>query len=507
MDTLAIINTATLHGATATRTVIEARATTGLPGFTITDQPDGPARETRDRVRAAILSSGYAWPQQPVTVTIPNVAYGRGLASSLDLAIAIAVLVVTGQLDASTVQYVAFLGELGLDGTIRGVPAAYALAEAITSPTLIVPPANVNQVAALGHDAGHDAIHTAPNLAALVDCLNGTHPWPEPPTTPPPATTTAPTPAPIGPIDPAIAETLEIAAAGAHHVLITGPSPDHDRYAAFLAALLPDLTDTQRLDVARLHSAAGLDHPAAPTRPPFRTVAPTASAVALYGARRPGEASCAHHGVLYLAELAEHASANLDALRQPLTGGEIVIQRAREVLTFPARFLLIAASRACPCNQPAAQCRCSLPARQRYARRLAGPTRERFDLHITSTTNLPAPSPSGQLVAARARVAAARLIATARCNVTNGALTADQLDQYATLTATSATRLDHARRVGTITEHGIARVRRVARTIDDLHGHRGAVLDADAVTAAYRLVTGTTLDDLQPATKTAEETA
>ena len=334
MTITATVNTATLTGHQARPTTVTAHVRPGLPSFTIIDQPDGTSRETRDRIRAAFLSSGLAWPVQHVTVTMPDT---RRPAASMDLAIGIAVAVATGQLDAGHIEHTAFLGELGLDGAIRRIPAAYALAHAITTPTIIVPAMNVPFVTVLNRHA----VHSAPTLVALIDALRGTSRWADRP---------ARNGAPITLPDlnraralyskyPSAARVLEIVAAGAHHMLMTGPSADHAALASTLADLFPDLTDAEADDVLRIHSAAGHDHDTTPTRPPFRSVRPDVSAVALYGGSstwcRPGEISCAHHGILYLDQLAEHSPANLDALRQPLVEGAIRIERARITVCYP----------------------------------------------------------------------------------------------------------------------------------------------------------------------------
>ncbi len=497
MTITATVNTATLTGHEARPVTVTATVRPGLPSFTITDQPDGTCRETRDRIRAAFLSSGLAWPAQHVTVTMPDT---RRPAASTDLAIGIAVAVATGQLDAGHIEHTAFLGELGLDGSIRRIPAAYALASAITAPTIIVPTANVPYVTVLNRQA----VHSAPNLAALIDALRGTSPWPQQPTrhAAPAATPDMNRARALHAKYPNAARTLEIVAAGGHHMLMTGPSADHAALAPTLADLLPDLTDTEADDVLRIHSAAGIDHDTTPTRPPFRSVRPDVSAVALYGGSstwcRPGEVSCAHHGVLYLDQLAEHSPSNLDALRQPLVDGAIVIERARITVRYPARFILIASSAACPCNN-LASCRCSLPARQRYARRLNGPTIGRFDLRINvNEPYFTDDAPSTDADAIRARVASARTAAYARQGVLNSQLTPYGLDQHATLTRTSRTYMHDALRVDTTTVSRFEQIRRVARTIADLRGDTSTILKDDDVILADRLNRGPSNVDAVP---------
>ena len=497
MTITATVNTATLTGHQARPTTVTAHVRPGLPSFTISDQPDGTSREARDRIRAAFLSSGLAWPAQHVTVTMPDT---RRPAASMDLAIGIAVAVATGQLDAGHIEHTAFLGELGLDGAIRRIPAAYALAHAITAPTMIVPTATVPFVTVLDRHA----VHSAPNLAALIDALRGTSPWPE---------QAGRNAAPVAKPDrngaralytkyPNATRALEIVAAGGHHVLMTGPSADHAALASTLADLLPDLADSEADDVLRIHSAAGIDHDTTPTRPPFRSVHPDVSAVTLYGGSstwcRPGEISCAHHGVLYLDQLAEHSPANLDALRQPLVEGEIRIERARITVHYPARFILIASSAACPCNNPAT-CRCSAPARQRYERRLNGPTIGRFDLRINiDETYFVGTAGSIDVDAIRARVESACTAAYARQGVLNGQLDADQLDKHAALTDDSREHMHDALRVGTTTQRRIEQIRRVARTIADLRGDTSTVLTDDDVILAERLNRGPSNVEAEP---------
>jgi magnesium chelatase family protein len=491
---LATAPSAVLVGVDGHPVTVEVHVSNGLPGFTVVGQPDTSCRESRDRVRAALLSSGLAWPQRRVTVNLaPSEVRKHG--AGLDLAIAVALLVADGQLPAEAVAGKAFLGELGLDGSLRPVAGAIGMAAVLPAEEVVVPPANAAEV---GLVARH-VVRAPATLAELVGALRGEHPWPEPP---------RPGEAPPTPPEPDLADVrgqpvarraLEVAAAGGHHLLMVGPpGAGKTLLAERLPGLLPCLPRDRALEVTRVHSAAGLPLPPGGLveRPPFRAPHHTASTVALVGggsaAVRPGEISLAHGGVLFLDELGEFPAAVLDALRQPLEAGRVHLARAGVRTVLPARVLLVAAMNPCPCGERGSpdSCRCSDLQLARYRRRLSTPLLDRFDLRIEVTRPdgraLLAAEPGESSAAVRARVEAARAVAAERGVSCNAELTAEQLDRVAPLAPDARELAERWLAQGRLTGRGLQRLRRVARTLADLEG-RGGPIDAAALATAGAL--------------------
>ena len=491
---LGLVPSATLLGVDGHVVTVEVHVSSGLPSFTVVGSPDAACREASGRVRAAMLSTGCRWPMQRVTVNLAPPSL-RKIGAGLDLAIAVAVLVATEQVPQQAVDGRAFIGELGLDGTLRPVPGTLCLAEALGQRAMVVPPASAREA---GLVSGRP-IHPLSTLAEVVACLRGTAPWPEAP----PVEVGAP--APSGPDladvqgQPVGRFALEVAAAGGHHLLLAGPpGAGKTMLASRLPGLLPALTDAAALETTRIHSAAGLGLPPSGLirYPPFRAPHHGASSVALVGGgsatMRPGEISAACNGVLFLDELPEFAAHVLDALRQPLEEGVVRVARAAATVAFPARFLLVAAMNPCPCGlggRPGA-CSCSEATRARYQRRLSGPLLDRFDLRVEvtrpSVIELMGHERGEPSDAVRARVAAARALAASRGIVPNADLPVDQLDLLAPLDDEAAGVLVQALQSGRLSARGLHRVRRVARTVADLHGG-GPILSAAHVATALSL--------------------
>ena len=397
----------------------------------------------------------------------PKGPQGR-LGSSLDLAIAVGVLVATNQLPPSCTDGLSFCGELGLNGSLRHVPGMIALADATAPLGMVVPLCDVREAALVRGDEAHGVS----SLADLTEILRDRTEWPAMP--PPGALPPLPDTPDLADVkgQPVGRHALEVAAAGRHHLLMVGPpGSGKTMLAERLPGLLPPLTLEESLTVTRVHSAAGcvLSDGALVSQPPFRAPHHRASIVALVGggswSLRPGEISLATHGVLFLDEMGEFPVTALEALRQPLEEGVIRVSRAGGTVTFPARFLLVAAMNPCPCGEGVfpGSCRCSDAERARYTRRLSAPLLDRFDLVVPLSRPDPAAlldaAPGGSTAASAARVAAARQMAAAR-----------PAGREAPMHPDAARLLALKLRDGALTARGLHKVSRVARTVADLMG-------------------------------------
>jgi magnesium chelatase family protein len=503
--TLAMTLAVALSGVAGQLVEIQADVAGGsIPGLSFTGLADTSVVESRDRIRAAMSNSGVSWPNRKITLALLP-ADVRKVGSRFDLAMAVALLAAAGAVAADRLAKTAWIAELGLDGRLRAVrgllPAVVAARDEGVR-CVVVASGNGAEAALVPGVEVRGARH----LTEIIDWLRGTG------AAPPLAEPDRDVPGEQREVDladvagqAAAKRALEIAAAGNHHVYLQGaPGAGKTMLAERLPDLLPQLDDQAALEVTAIHSVAGrlLKKASLVRRPPLQAPHHTASVAALIGGgshlARPGAISLAHKGILFLDEAPEFAPRALDALRQPLESGQVVLHRGGGAVCYPARFLLVLAANPCPCGSRARDCTCAPQARRRYQQRLSGPLLDRIDVRVQVDPVLHAELFDRTGDRERSAVVASR-VATARAAARErwGACAWD-VNSAAPGSALRASPWALSRAVlhpaeaylqrGEISARGFDRVLRLAWTIGDLNGRTAP--DAGDVAEALFFRTG-----------------
>ena len=493
---LALVHSRARAGIDAPAVRVEVHLSGGLPAVQIVGLPEAAVRESRDRVRAALLCARFEWPQRRITINLAPADLPKE-GGRFDLPIALGILAASGQIPLDALSGKEFVGELALTGELRKVdaviPAVMAAHQA--GNTLILPAANAHEAALVSHADTYVATTLLQVCAGLSGQQELERPQPAPAIPP----SSGPDMRDVRGQTQA-RRALEVAAAGGHHLLLVGPPGcGKSMLASRLPGLLPPLDETAALQTAAIH---GLGHSTAATpgnwrQRPFRAPHHSASAVALVGGGshpRPGEISLAHNGVLFLDELTQWQRGVLEVLREPLETGQVTIARAARSTTFPARFQLIAAMNPCPCGWAgdiSGRCRCSNERIARYTSHLSGPLLDRIDLQLR-IPRLPLELLAKPVAAAEDSASIALRVARAqqrqwqRQGCTNAHLDAAGTFTHCALDDAQQQLLEQAAQRLQLSMRAVQRSLRVARTIADLEGSTVISRAALAEALGYR---------------------